>query len=651
MAEFLRGGNWLGRGGHIREIFSAGHFFRHGKDGNGGGQDCLSRAGKVGVKVFPDEGNGLAKAVAREIADLIIANNEAGKKTVLGLPTGNTPLDVYRELVRLHVEEGLDFSNVVTFNLDEYYGIPSSHINSYYQFMWENFFSLVNIKAENVHIPDGTVPRVKVHEYCGKYEQMIMAEGGLDLALLGIGRNGHIGFNEAGSPFCSRTRLVSLDESTRRSALPDFGERRYVPKEAITMGIATMLEAKRVICLATGEHKAGIVQKSVEGEVNTGAPASVLQMHGNAQFYLDKAAASELAQEKSPWLAPGFVWGDGAAMRAICMLSVKLGKPLLSLSEKDLKQGGLSDLASEFDLPCLKNSTYNSVKRKIFTQEMLPKGETIVVFSPHPDDDIISMGATLRMLVENGNRVIVVYMTPGNTAVFDHAVEDFMLSMMLASSELGGALDSGLCAKVLAFLEEKKKSQFGMPDIPEVLKVKKIIRQVEAISTCRLVGVAGYEFLNPPFYQTGRAKKLPISNADVDLVESVLLRYRPDRIFAAGDLTDPNGTHRLCLAAIKQSLLRLEKKPEFWIYSGAWNEFHPTDADVLVPFSAEQAMLKREGIFRHESQKDTAPQPGHMSGEFWQMAEKRNRATAQLLEVYGLGKCHAMEAFRILEKA
>jgi glucosamine-6-phosphate deaminase len=612
----------------------------------------IFQKGKESVRIFPDEGNELAIEAAKIIAEKIRENNRQGEKTVLGLATGNTPLDVYRELIRLHNEEGLDFSNVVTFNLDEYYGLEKTDVNSYYRFMWENFFEHINISKENVHIPDGTIARRDLKKYCKEYERAIKDAGGIDIQILGIGRDGHIGFNEPGSSIDSRTRLIALDGVTREDALPDFGERKYVPKEAITMGVATILEAKQIILMATGEHKAHIICEAVEGPVTASVAASYLQNHENTKIFLDRAAASELAQVKTPWVFGDIDWSNKAVrLKAVCYLSEKLKRSINNLGENDFRDNSLASLLQSCNLEELKSFAINKLKGKIKDHDGLPRGKTIIIFSPHPDDDIISMGGTLRKLVENGNKVIVIYMTPGNTAVFDHAVKDFIISRKEFSKAFNSEdKNKMLYRKVLKFLAKKSSSNHGMVDAPEVLEIKKIIRKTEAISCCSFVGVKSYEFLNLPFYQTGRARKMPVGSEDIKIVKRAIEEYKPDIIFAAGDLTDPNGTHRLCLSAIRRALKALhvyENHPDLWLFSGAWTEFHPADADVLIPLTQQEISLKRTGIFRHESQKDTAPQPGHMKGEFWQMAEKRNAATAELLENYGIEGYRAMEAFKI----
>ncbi len=607
---------------------------------------------KISTEIFPDEGADIRDRVANIIAETIKRKNSRKEKTILGLATGATPLDIYRELIRFHKEEGLDFSNVVTFNLDEYYGLEPSHVNSYHRFMWENLFEHINIKKRNVHIPDGKVKKSKIKEYCAGYEKIIKNAGGIDIQLLGIGRDGHIGFNEPGSRVDSRTRLVRLDRATRTDALPDFGERRYIPTRAITMGLATILEAKQIILIATGNHKAPIIRKTVEGRISRKVAASYLQTHSNVKAFLDMAAASELTRIKTPWVLDKVDWSDeNFRVRAVCYLSEHVKKPIRELEMRHFLQNSLTGLSEFCQLPELADEVIRKLKNKIKNSDKLPKRKTILVFSPHPDDDIISMGATLRKLVKNGNKVYSVYMTPGYTAVFDHEVDGFIVARKRFSKAFGVRdPNEKLYQKVLNFFAKKQSSKYGLADIREALEIKKIIREAEAITTCDFVGVKGYEFLNLPFYQTGRAKKLPIGEKDIEIVSRTIKKYRPDIVFAAGDLTDPNGTHRLCLNAIRLALKKIKKPPEVWLYRGAWQDYHPSEADVLVPFSLEEVALKREGIFRHESQKDKAPQPGYGTGEFWQRAERKNVITAGLMETYGIKGYQAMEVFKIIKK-
>lgn len=604
---------------------------------------------KIPIEIFPDEGNHIAIKIAKIIFDKINENNALGKKTVLGLATGNTPLNIYRELVRLHNEDNLDFSNVITFNLDEYYGLNPEHINSYHRFMWENLFEHINIKKENVHIPNGTIKENEIGSYCYAYEKEIKDAGGVDMQILGIGRDGHIGFNEPGSSADSRTRLVVLDDVTRTDALPDFGEKRYVPKRAISMGVATILEARQIIMIATGEHKAHIIYEAAEGPINEKVAASYLQRHQNAKIFLDRAAASELTRIKTPWVFDNINWDDkNIRVKAICYLSEHMQKPITELEASDFLKNSLGSLIKKYPLLKLGEEVFHELESKIKDSEKLPQKKKILVFSPHPDDDIISMGGTLKKLVKNSNEINVIYMTPGYTAVFDHAVINFITARKRFAKSFN--IDdpyNGLYQKVMDFLHEKRKADHGMVDSPEVLEIKKIIREVEAISACNFMDIEGCEFLKLPFYQTGRARKMPIGEQDIKIVKETIEKYNPDIIYAAGDLTDPNGTHRLCLNAVCSALERMQKTPELWLYSGAWNEFPPAESDVLVPLNAEEVDLKRIGIFRHESQKDKAPQPGHIKMEFWQMAEKRNASTAKLLETYGIKGYAAIEAFKI----
>jgi len=600
---------------------------------------------KIPIEIFSDEGNNASIKVAHIIAEKIKNNNSLNKNTVLGLATGKTPLDVYRELIQSH-EKGLDFSRVITFNLDEYYGLKPEHVNSYHRFMLENFFDFVNIKKQNIHIPNGMVEKSKIPGYCRKYEKAIKKAGGIDIQLLGIGKDGHIGFNEPGSSLDSRTRLVNLDKMTRKDVMSDFGELRYVPEQAITMGVATILEAEQIILIATGNHKAKIVVQAVEGSVTKDIAASYLQTHQNTSIFLDRAAASELTRLKKPWIVYNMDWsGENIRAKALCFLSEQTGKPFHKLEKSDFVKYSLSSLYDNFRN--MADEVIKDIKNKIKDSNKLPKGKRILIFSPHPDDDIISMGGTLRKLVENKNMVYVAYMTSGYNAVFDYAVINFITSTRRFSSSFGVSdKNEKLYKKLFDFLAEKRLSKYGMIDIPEVLKIKQIIREVEAISTTEFVGVAGYDFLNLPFYQTGMARKLSIGEKDINIVKKKLEKYKPDIIFAAGDLTDPNGTHRLCLDAVYSALKKTKKRPELWLYKGAWQEFHPTEADVLVPLSPDELVKKRLGIFRHESQKDMVPQPGHEETEFWQRAEKRNKSTAGLLESYGIEGYYAMEAFK-----
>jgi len=610
----------------------------------------------IPLKIFSDETNDLAEEVARSIAETIQKNNAEKKPTVLGLDSGNTALDVYRELISLYEQKKVDFANAIVFSMQEYCEIPHDHVFSNRRFLEENLLERINIKKENIHLIDGTIAKEEIPNYCKKYEETIKSVGGIDILLLGIGGYGHLGFNEPGSAFDSRTRMVKLDQSSLISAIPDFCDMKYIPKFAITMGVGTMREAKKIMLVATGDHKASIIQKTVETAITDKIVASYLQKHPNVILYLDAAAASKLTRIVTPWFVENVDWTQQVnRARAVCHLSEFLHKPIPELETKDFLQYSLQGLIKQYPIDQIIKEIMNLINSKIITGEKLPRGKKILVFSPHPDDDIISMGGTLLKLVKNGNEVHSIYMTPGTTAVFDHEVEKFLINRMNFAKETGNkeALkkDQEIFERVDKFFKAKNASRFGMIDTDEVRLIKKVIRQGEGISTCHYAGVAGYEFLDPPLYKTGKAKKNPLSTADVDIVWDVLQRHKPEIVYAAGDLTDPNGTHRLCLRAIIKAFERYTKdKPQLWLYRGAWQEFHPADADVFLVMSHEDLMEKRDGIFRHQSQKDRPPQPGHSAKEFWQSSEERNLGTAKLISSYGFPGLYALEGLKLYKK-
>jgi glucosamine-6-phosphate deaminase len=601
--------------------------------------------------VAVDDHDELGRLVARRIADLVRARAREGRQAVLGLATGSTPIGVYRELVRLHRDESLSFANVVTFNLDEYYPMNPGSLHSYHRFMRENLFAQLDIPSENIHLPPGDAPREQVDEVCRRYEDAIRNAGGIDLQLLGIGRTGHIGFNEPGSGLDSRTRLITLDLVTRKDAAADFFGEENVPREALTMGVATILEAREILILATGEHKAHIVRRAVEGEVDHEVAATFLQRHPNTTFYVDAAAAAYLTRVATPWLLGPVEWTDAAAVRAVVWLSRETGKAVLKLTQRDYAEHRLSSLVAAHGTPgALNGMVFNALGAKIRGRSKLPQGRRIVCFSPHPDDDVISMGGILRKLVENRNAIVVAYMTSGNLAVFDHDVRrhlDF-LRRLAAERRMGDTATAELGDKVEAFLARKRP---GDVDIVEVQDVKRMIRESEAVAGLLTLGLdeGAARFLDLPFYQTGKVKKDPIGPADVAIVRALLAEVRPDLIFVAGDLSDPHGTHRMCKEAIDRALVELEGAggdlPEVWLYRGAWQEWPVTEATWLVPISQEELRLKIQAIFKHQSQKDTAPFPGPDEREFWQRVEARNKGTAAELDKLGLAEYFAMEAY------
>jgi glucosamine-6-phosphate deaminase len=601
--------------------------------------------------VIVDDHDQIGCLAARRVAEVIGARRAAGKRPVLGLATGSTPIGVYRELIRMHRDEGLSFADVLTFNLDEYYPMDPTSIHSYHRFMWENLFSQLDIPAANVHIPRGDIRRDDLDAECRRYEQAIGAAGGIDLQLLGIGRTGHIGFNEPGSGSESRTRVVTLDLVTRKDAAADFFGEDNVPREAITMGVATILEAREVLMLATGEHKAEIVRRAVEGEVDHEVAATFLQRHPATTFYLDRSAAASLTREATPWLIGPVEWRPGLVVRAVVWLSHQTGKAILKLTQGDYAEHHLSSLVARYGSPgALNGEVFNALGAKIRGRSKLPRGKRVVCFSPHPDDDVISMGGILHKLALNANDITVAYMTSGNLAVFDHDVRrhvDFM-RRLAGERHLPPEAAEELSRRIEEFLARK---QAGDVDIPEVQDAKRIIRESEAVAGIRTLGLdpKAARFLDLPFYRTGKVKKDPVGPADAEVIRALLEEVRPDYVFVAGDLSDPHGTHRLCKQAIEWALEEAVgaglNRPEVWLYRGAWQEWPVTEATWLVPLSQEELRLKIQAIFKHQSQKDSAPFPGPDEREFWQRVEARNKGTAAELDRLGLAEYFAMEAY------
>ncbi|MBS0263569.1 MAG: glucosamine-6-phosphate deaminase [Planctomycetes bacterium] len=590
------------------------------------------------------------KHVALEVESLIRVNNSAGVPTVLGLPTGSTPIGVYRELIRLHREEGLDFSQVITFNLDEYYPIPPTAIQSYNRWMRANFFDHVNIPEENINIPKGDLAPEEVDGFCDEYERAIERAGGIQLQLLGIGRTGHIAFNEPGSARNSQTRLVTLDPQTRSDAASSFFGDDNVPLQAITMGVDSILSAKKIIIIALGEHKAPIVRRAVEGDVTEKVTASFLQLHPNAVMVVDEAAARELTAVQTPWLVGRVKWTPYLEKRAVIWLAEQTGKPLQRLSQHDFIEHHLHELLREKGpIEVIRQRTFDALLQGICMQPAGPKPQTIVVFSPHPDDDVISMGGTLITLVDQKHDVHIAYQTSGSLAVFDHDAErhiDFM-HQLHAMFGLETDLTRELDRKLRTAIANK---QPGEPDSPEVQKIKALIRQTEATTAAAEAGVPEdkLHFLNLPFYQTGKVEKAPITSADVEIIATLLRQLRPQQIYVAGDLSDPHGTHRMCARAILQALEVVAAEgltPEVWLYRGAWQEYEPYEIERVVPLSPELVERKKQAIFRHESQKDAPLFPGSDKREFWVRAEDRTKHTATIFNQLGLPEYYALEAF------
>ncbi|HMN95344.1 MAG TPA: PIG-L family deacetylase [Phycisphaerales bacterium] len=653
---------------------------------------------RVPVQIHPDS-EAASRAVAEEIAGLIRARAAEGRRAILGLATGSTPQGVYAELVRLHRDEGLSFRNVTSFNLDEYWPMEPEALQSYRRFMREHLFELVDIAPGEARLPDGAVARADVAAHCAAYERAIAAAGGIDLQLLGIGRTGHIGFNEPGSPLESRTRLIALDRVTRMDAASDFFGERNVPRHALTMGVGTILEARRIALLAFGEHKAAIVRRAVEGEVLPSVAASVLQRHPAASFVLDPAAAAELTRVRTPWLLGPIErfegsWDEPTVRRAVIWLARTTGKAILKLTDEDYAEHHLQELLSqrggayEINLEVFRAlsrtitgwpggrpadhagriAAGGAIRAAVVPDEPFPK--RVVVFSPHPDDDVISMGGTLIRLCEQGHEVHVAYQTSGNIAVWDESAlrhADFVREFaraFLGSDHAGGASAVELLDEAVERFVSTKRP--GEIDTPELQRIKGLIRRTEARAAARYSGVepSRIHFLDLPFYETGRVRKRPLGREDIAVVSALLRQVRPHQIYAAGDLSDPHGTHRTCLRAVIESLRAIAaevtggsgragsasdewtRECELWLYRGAWQEWGPEEIEMAVPLSPEELRRKRMAIFKHESQKDTALFPGPSDPrEFWQRAEDRNRATAKLYDALGLAEYEGIEGF------
>jgi glucosamine-6-phosphate deaminase len=604
---------------------------------------------KVPTLVFPTSAQA-ARHVALMIESLIRQNNSAGRPTVLGLPTGSTPVGLYRELVRLHREAGLDFSRVVTFNLDEYFPMPPDDPQSYRRWMQETFFDHVNIPPQNIHVPDGTIRPDEAEEYCLRYEQRIRRAGGIDLQVLGIGRTGHIGFNEPGSTRHSRTRRVTLDPVTRRDAAGSFFGEENVPHQALTMGVGTILDARKIVLMAFGEHKAPIVQRAVEGPVTESVAASFLQQHPDATFLLDQAAARELVAFARPWVLGPVDWTPALIRKAVVWLTLKVEQALLKLSDNDFREHELYELLREHGpASVLGRRVFDDLLATLCTRPGIPDAPCLV-FSPHPDDDVISMGGTLIRLVEQGHDVHVAYMTSGNIAVFDHDAWRFVDFAVEFNRlfQIDQEQTTRIQQRMQDFLLSKKP---GQPDSEDLLKVKGLIRETEARAAALACGIPPeqLEFMDLRFYRTGTIAKAPIHPQDVADIIALLERLRPAQIYVAGELSDPHGTHRVCAEAIFEAVRAVRKKGqqfEVWLYRGAWEEWEPHELERVVPLSPEDVERKKQAIFRHQSQKDRAMFPGPSDRrEFWQRAEDRNRETARLYDRLGLPEFYALEGF------
>lgn len=598
-----------------------------------------------------ETGRDLARHAAQIIARLIRERSDLGQTTVLGLPTGSTPVGTYRELIRLHVDEGLDFSNVVAFCLDEFYGISHDDPQSHRGWLLEHFLNQVNIPEESVYCLDSQTSVNDVELHCRRYDDMIQNAGGFDLVLLGIGRNGHIGFNEPFSMRKSRTRLCTLDPITRQSCASDFFGESNVPLQALTVGLSPILASRHVLLLALGEHKATIMAETLEGSITDRVPASFLQEHVDARALLDLPAAGKLTGVSMPWLLDKVDWNESLIKRAVLWLCEQTGKALLKLDDEDFRQHDLHQLLRH-------HGPAQKIAHRVFrwmldTIEYHPAGKEAkrtLCFSPHPDDDVISMGGTLIRQVDDGHEVHVAYMTSGNIAVFDHDAS--RVADLVTEYNRLFSIDQQKSLEVQQEVHQGLSNREpGQPDNETILKIKALIRWSEARAGAIHVGCKpeNLHFLDLPFYRTGTIAKRPMGPEDTQIIRELLDRVQPDQVYVAGDLADPHGTHRVCAEAILHVLgdMRREGKPipEVLLYRGAWQEYALHEIEIAVPLSPSDIELKRQAIFMHESQKDEALFPGSDPREFWQRAEDRNKGTAEKYNQIGLPEFFALEAF------
>ena len=635
--------------------------------------DLTDSLEKIPVKIFTSSVDG-SFYVAQQIANLIRQKQQEGSNCVIGLATGSSPKTLYAHLVKMHKEDGLSFKNVITFNLDQYYPMDKDALQSYHYFMRKNLFEHTDINPKNYHLPDGMITKENVKEHCLAYEQQIEEAGGLDLQILGIGTNGHIGFNEPGSGIYTKTRLTTLDNSTRLANSYEFGNMTEVPRMAITMGISTILKSKKIILMAWGQAKASVIKKAVEDDNTEDVPASLLQNHDDCTFIIDETAASALTRFKSPWLTGECDWTDKMIKKAVVNLAMQLKKPVLSLTNNDYNDNGLSDLlvekgdAYEINLHVfylLRDSITGwpggkpTDQRTTHPERHEPFPKKVILFSPHPDDDIISMGGTFMRLHDQGHDVHVAYQTSGNIAVTDEFVTRFIDFAVGFENmfDIDETKSKKILDEAIAFLKTKKSTE---KDTAEIRAIKGLIRRCEAKATCKYVGLTNEQihFQNLPFYETGTIEKNPMGEEDVLITIALLQKIQPHQIYCAGDFADPHGTHKVCFDVVIEALKRLKMESGklkvehswindcwLWLYKGAWQEWDITEIEMAIPMSPDQVVKKRSGIFIHQSQKDSVPFQGSDSREFWQRAEERNANTAQLYAQLGLTQYAAMEAF------
>ena len=616
-----------------------------------------TRFEKIHSVIFDDSKNG-SLAIAKEISDLIRNKQKQNKNCVLGLATGSSPISLYQELVRMHKQDGLSFKNVICFNLDEYYPMSSNDVNSYHHFMNVHLFDHIDIKKDNVNIPKGIIKKEKINNYCSEYEKKIDKEGGIDFQLLGIGRTGHIGFNEPGSNYDSVTRLVHLDYLTRNDARKSFNGIENVPTTAITMGIKTIRKSKRIVLMAWGNNKSYVVQKAIEGDIDSNISASYLQNHKNVTFVLDNAASDNLTRIKSPWRTRSCKWSEELKAKAVAWLCDRTNKSILNLTESDYNENNLSELLLEKSYYDLNLDFYKRIHRSITgwpggkpnsddkfrPERSKPKKKRILIFSPHPDDDVISMGGTFDRLVSQNHEVHVAYQTSGNIAVNNSDVLKYLEVFNTTFCD-----DKNKNEKFIQLLKNNNE----IINDPRIREIASIIREKESLASTRFIGIPDnhVHFLKLPFYETGTIKKNIPAISDKKIISKIISEIKPHQIYAAGDLADPHGTHKVCLDILFDSLKDLKGKPFMkdcwvWLYRGAWHEWPIHEIDMAVPMSPFQVLRKRKAIFFHQTQKDNVMFQGDDNREFWVRTEDRNRAIAKKFRDIGMSDYTAIETFK-----
>jgi len=625
----------------------------------------LTRLEKIPTNIYESADEG-SFAIAKEIADQIRKKQEIGENFVMAIPGGRSPLSVYKELIRMHKEEQLSFRNVVVFVEYEFFPLVSPSAGNVAQ-LKEALLDHIDIAPENIYAPDGCMPKDAIIDFCRMYEENIQKAGGLDYILLGVGHASNIMFNGVGSTLSSRTRLVLLEGAARKEASRTFPSLDNVPAGVITMGIATMMKARNVILMAWGEDKAKIIAKTVEGKVSDAVPSSYLQNHTNAKVVVDLSAAYDLTRISHPWLVTNCEWDNKLIRRAIVWLCQLTGKPILKLTNKDYSENGLGELLALYGSAYNVNiRVFNDIQHTITgwpggkpnaddsnrPERATPYPKKVIIFSPHPDDDVISMGGTFHRLCEQHHDVHVAYETSGNIAVGDEEVIRYCEYLRdVCAKYTEDETVKKKAEEIIHFLRYEKVE--GEAEKRDVLFMKGTIRREEARAGARYSGIKSDDhihFLDLPFYETGLVKKNDLSEADIAIVKKLLTNVKPDEMFVAGDLADPHGTHRVCLNAVLAAIDELKdeewlKNCRIWMYRGAWAEWEMDHVEMAVPISPEELRHKRNAILKHQSQAESAPFLGDDERLFWQRAEDRNRATAELYHQLGLASYEAMEAF------